>query len=30
MHQLAVKVAAQGMTVRARRSYLAKKIYTGA
>ena len=29
MHQLAVKVGAQGMTVRARRSYLAKKIYTG-
>jgi len=30
MHQLAVKVGAPGMTVRARRSYLAKKIYTGA
>ncbi len=30
MHQLTVKVAAAGMTVRARRSYLAKKLYTGA
>jgi VWFA-related protein len=30
MHQLAVKVGAADMIVRARRSYLAKKVYTGA
>ncbi len=29
MHQLAVKLATPGMTVRARRSYLAKKIFSG-
>ncbi len=29
MHQLTVKVAAPGMTVRSRRSYLAKKVFAG-
>jgi hypothetical protein len=29
MYSLTVKIAAPGTTVRARRSYLARKIYTG-